>query len=117
MSKINKNLITHSAECNINGYGHCDCGADPNRYLSEKSVKKIIDSYKSTVANLEATIAMKNIIEKTGSNKLKKEWHGLTDHEVSLVYKDWLAYLEKNKIDNLRIFVLQIEAKLKEKNT
>jgi hypothetical protein len=117
MSKTIKNLITHSADCNINGYGHCDCGADPNRYLSEKSVKKIIDSYKSTVANLEATIAMKNIIEKTGSNKLNKEWRGLTDQEVGQVYQDWLTYMGKNKTENARIFVLQIEAKLKEKNT
>ena len=117
MNKTIKNLITHSAECNINGYGYCDCGADPNRYLNEKDVKDIVDSYKEVIADLEAMVAMKKIIEKTGSNKTNKEWNGLTEIEVNQVFKDWLAYSEKNKTDNLRIFVLQIEAKLKEKNT
>jgi hypothetical protein len=117
MSKTIKNLITHSTDCNINGYGYCDCGADPNRYLNEKDVKDIVDSYKKVIVDLEAMIAMKKIIEKTGSNKTNKEWNGLTEFEVNQVFKDWLAYSEKNKTDNLRIFVLQIEAKLKEKNT
>lgn len=117
MSKTIKNLITHSTDCNINGYGYCDCGADPNRYLNEKDVKDIVDSYKKIIVDLEAIIAMKKIIEKTGSNKTNKEWNGLTEFEVNKVFKDWLAYSEKNKTDNLRIFVLQIEAKLKEKNT
>jgi hypothetical protein len=47
----------------------------------------------------------------------RKEWVGLTDDEVSKVYCDWLEYIKINNDDNLRIFVLQIEAKLKEKNT
>ncbi len=47
----------------------------------------------------------------------RKEWVGLTDDEVSKVYCDWLEYIKINNDDNLRIFVLQIEAKLKGKNT
>lgn len=117
VNKSRLKLIAHNADCNINGYGYCDCGADPNRYLNETDVKDIVDSYKEVIADLEAIVAMKKIIEKTGSNKTNKEWNGLTEIEVNQVFKDWLAYSEKNKTDNLRIFVLQIEAKLKEKNT
>ena len=68
MSKTIKNLIKHSAECNINGYGHCDCGADPNRYLSEKDVKEIvsrndevIDHLTETVKSLRQALAQKQI--------------------------------------------------------
>lgn len=117
MNEHIRKLITHNSECNINGYGYCDCGADPDRYLGEKDVKEIVDNHKKVIADLEAMIAMKKIIEKTGNNKTKKEWNGLTDIEVNQVFEDWFAYSKKNNTDNLRIFILQIEAKLKEKNT
>jgi hypothetical protein len=70
--------ITHSAECNINGYGYCDCGADPDRYLSESDVNDILKSHKEVIEHLREYIkSLTNTKQKSG-----KEWVGLTEDEI-----------------------------------
>jgi len=96
-----RKLITHSSECNINGYGYCDCGADPDRYLSEKDVNDILKSHNEVIEHLTQTIKLeRNIKQKSG-----KEWVGLTDEEIVAC-----------GCFDLRV-ARAIEAKLKEKNT
>jgi len=51
-----RKLITHSSECNINGYGYCDCGADPDRYLGEKDVKEIVNRNNEAFEHLRETV-------------------------------------------------------------
>ena len=97
--------IKHSAECNINGYGYCDCGADPDRYLSESDVNDILKSHKEVIEHLTQAIKL----ERNTKQKSRKEWVGLTDDEI------WDAY-EKGMYEEMW-FARAVEAKLKEKNT
>ena len=56
MNEHIRKLITHSSECNINGYGYCDCGADPDRYLGEKDVKEIVNRNNEAFEHLRETV-------------------------------------------------------------
>lgn len=73
MNRKVKKPIVHSAECNINGYGYCDCGADKNRYLSESDVTDIVNNYKEVTERLEETV----------KSLLRKEWIKLSELEIA----------------------------------
>ena len=78
MKESRLKLIAHSAECNINGYGYCDCGADPNRYLSEKDVKEIVSRNNEVIDHLTETV--KSLRQALAQPK--REWVGLTEDEI-----------------------------------
>jgi hypothetical protein len=108
-----RKLIAHSSECNINGYGYCDCGADPDRYLSEKDVNDILKSHNEVIEHLTQTIKL----ERNTKQKSGKEWVGLTDEQIVKSVREigWgQSYINWTEIIE---FTRYIEAKLKEKNT
>ena len=86
-------------------------------YLSEKDVKKIVDRWKNTVANLKTTIQLLRTLEQTGKKTVRKKFTELSDDDVSRICFDWYELMKKNKTDNLRHLALQIAIKLKERNT
>jgi hypothetical protein len=109
-----RKLIAHSSECNINGYGYCDCGADPDRYLSEKDVNDILKSHNEVIEHLTQTIKL----ERNTKQKSGKEWVGLTTEESSELYnKNYDLYDTDMTFMDFFTVQREVEAKLKEKNT
>jgi hypothetical protein len=116
MNEHIRKLIAHSSECNINGYGYCDCGADPDRYLSEKDVKKIVNRNNEAFEHLRATVKLLQKIKQPKKQKLNKKWVGLTEDEIvghTCECVDDGTFNMKCAID----FARSIESKLKDKNT
>ena len=147
MNEHIRKLITHSSECNINGYGYCDCGADPDRYLGEKDVKEIVNRNNEAFEHLRETVkSLRQAIEQAekqepvcvafirqlvsihedGSETWKDE-----PIYISPPRKEWVGLTDDEVLttwlspeackvpqcDKYHHFYVAIEAKLKEKNT